>query len=187
MRVIKASKGSAMDMLDAMKDALNDAGVSASSSVKASGRVFHDTSGIFGYPGSTIEESELREYWESNYDDDPILQQYESYDEWLKDSGCKMNEIFDEGEEDVIESAYKVIDEDYLNKLIEGIESSLYLEFNDVKFEKGQNSLVVRCTYNDLQIDLDVPYEDLFMTEDKLQQDINYVANSAIEELENSI
>lgn len=186
MKVIKASRGSAADMLDAMESALNDAGVSAS--VNASSRVFDDTSGIFTFPGGTVEESELREYWDSNYNDDPVLQQYENYDEWLNDTVSNMIEIFDE-ERDVVESAEGVPsdNDEYLDKLIEGIKSDLYLEFNNVICEKGKTSLLVKCTYNDLQLDLDVPYEDLFMMDDKLNQDISYVVNSAIEELENSL
>lgn len=186
MKVIKASRGSAADMLDAMKSALNDAGVSAS--VNASNRVFDDTNGIFTFPGGTVEESELKEYWDNNYDDDPVLQHYDNYDEWLKDTASNMIEIFDE-EDGVVESAAEVAADtnDYIDKLIEGIKSDLDLEFNDVTCKKGKNSLLVTCTYNDLQIDLDVPYEDLFMMEDKLNQDISYVVNSAIEELENSL
>ena len=115
MKIIKASTGSVSEMLDAMKSALDDAGVSAS--VKAA-----------------ID-----------------------------------------------------IDTDYINKLIDGVENELYEEFSSIEFETKKDALIVRCMYDDIAVELEVPYSDLFMTEGKLQQDIWYIANTAIEELENSL
>lgn len=115
MKIIKASTGSVSEMLDAMKSALDDAGVSAS--VKAA----------------------------------------------------------------------TDIDTDYINRLIDGVENELYEEFSSIEFETKKDVLIVRCMYEDIAVELEVPYSDLFMTEGKLQQDIWYIANTAIEELENSL
>lgn len=115
MKIIKASTGSVSEMLDAMKSALDDAGVSAS--VKAA----------------------------------------------------------------------TDIDTDYINKLIDGVENELYKEFSSIEFETKKDVLIVRCMYDNIEVELEVPYSDLYMTDGKLQQDIWYIANTAIEELENSL
>lgn len=176
MKIIKASRGSAEQMLDAMKSALSDAGIHAS--VITSDRTFKDNSGVFGTPGGHVKESELKQYWDENFETDPSLEGYDSYEEWLSDTISVM-------EEDGSNVTY---DKEYVEKLTRGVDDELQSEFDSIKFEEGETSLVVRCTYmGDIEVELDVPYEDLFMTEDKLQQDIWYISNSAVEELENNL
>lgn len=61
-----------------------------SSNVKISANdydtLYTDISGVFGEPGVTISLGEMKEYWNEEKDNDPVLSDYDSYDEWWADT-----------------------------------------------------------------------------------------------------
>lgn len=48
--------------------------------------LYTDIEGVFGEPGVTVSLGEMKEYWNEEKDNDPVLSDYSSYDEWFEDT-----------------------------------------------------------------------------------------------------
>lgn len=55
-----------------------------------------DDNGIMGEPGATWTIRDLGTYWYNNYQDDPSMSNYDSFDSWLDDTISQMTEMEDE-------------------------------------------------------------------------------------------
>ena len=58
-----------------------------------------DSTGMFGQDehsaGETYSLGEIKNYWNMNYDQDYVLEAYDSFDDWWKDTKSYMEEYFD--------------------------------------------------------------------------------------------
>lgn len=59
----------------------------------AASQKFVDNNGIFGQPGEVITDSDMRSYWDNNNSDDPVLQEYETFEDWRSDSISQMTPV----------------------------------------------------------------------------------------------
>ena len=134
-RVVLATSGTCDDMLKAFRKALARKGVDSatsvdmldafnekideledtSSSVQASSGVYKDTQGQLGEVGAVWTEQELRDYWKNNHESDPVLQNYEDGDAWLKETLSYMEEV---NSCDTINAAIDMQDEHYGAELV---------------------------------------------------------------------
>lgn len=48
--------------------------------------MFRDSNGVFGLPGDIVSKGDFKQYWEENYDYDPSLQEYNSFEDWWADT-----------------------------------------------------------------------------------------------------
>lgn len=56
-------------------------------------KTYIDVHGGFGEPGEKITFAEIKKYWDNNFDTDPCLQEYDSFEDWFKET--KQNYITD--------------------------------------------------------------------------------------------
>lgn len=49
-------------------------------------KTYIDAHGGFGEPGAKITFTEIKKYWDDNSDTDPILQDYDSFEDWFKET-----------------------------------------------------------------------------------------------------
>lgn len=61
--------------------------------------VYKDVSGIMGEPNETYSEEDLKNYWNTQKDNDPSLRAYSNFNSWLRDTLSNMEEL-DESIED---------------------------------------------------------------------------------------
>lgn len=59
----------------------------------ASETTYIDDSGIMGKIGDTWTVSELRQYWDAEQMNDPVLSEYDSFESWLEDTTSQMTEM----------------------------------------------------------------------------------------------
>lgn len=59
----------------------------------ASETTYIDDNGIMGEIGDTWTVSELRQYWDAEQMNDPVLSEYDSFDSWLEDTTSQMTEM----------------------------------------------------------------------------------------------
>lgn len=59
----------------------------------ASDTIYQDTNGIMGEIGDTWTVSELRQYWDAEQMNDPVLSEYDSFESWLEDTTRQMTEM----------------------------------------------------------------------------------------------
>lgn len=94
-KVIKASKSTA-DMLNAFEDKLAEFGIESSTEIKGSedveiyGEDYHekyeDVGGGFGDTGKVYSLAEIKEYWNENRHGDPLLEVFDSFDRWWRNT-----------------------------------------------------------------------------------------------------
>lgn len=70
-------------------------------------KTYIDTHGGFGEPGEKITFKDIKKYWDNNFDTDPCLQEYDSFEDWFKET--KQNYLTD-------------IDESLKESIVEGVE-----------------------------------------------------------------
>lgn len=78
-------------MLEAFQrriDQLNSQKVAeASTIIKASSRLYRDVEGGFGgNKGDVYSEDDLKMIWERDHEDDPVMEEYDSYEAWIADT-----------------------------------------------------------------------------------------------------
>lgn len=49
-------------------------------------QVFEDPQGMFGEPGGIVTTQELKDYWDEEYEWDPTLQDFNSFEDWYEDT-----------------------------------------------------------------------------------------------------
>lgn len=54
---------------------------------------YMDPHGIMGEPGAIYTIQELKSYWHSNHDADPVLEYYDTMEEWLNDTLSQLHEV----------------------------------------------------------------------------------------------
>jgi len=74
-------------MLDAFQTRIEqlDGDVVSSTSIYSTSYI-DETGDAFGEPNMKYTDEDLRKYWESNREDDPVLSEYSDYDSWLHDT-----------------------------------------------------------------------------------------------------
>lgn len=74
-------------------------------SLKESTSIYRDYNGIMGNPGATWTIKELKAYWETNHNSDPVLNEYKSMQSWLNDTIAMLHPVTnDEYDESLKES-----------------------------------------------------------------------------------
>lgn len=111
-KVIKASRSTA-DMLDAFEAKLAEFGIESDTKVNGCGAITSDTSigkeveitdddyaeqyedlsGGFGADGVVYSMAEIKEYWNNNYDSDPVLIDYDSFEDWWSETAPWMKAV----------------------------------------------------------------------------------------------
>lgn len=75
-------------------------------SLKESTSIYRDYNGIMGNPGATWTIKELKAYWETNHNSDPVLNEYKSMQSWLNDTIAMLHPVTnDEYDESLKESS----------------------------------------------------------------------------------
>lgn len=85
MPVCAASSKGIHEMLNAFEDKLEEVG--GSTQVQAAyDPEYKDVGGGFGEPGAVYKYSEIKQYWDEDHDSDPVLQEYDSFEDWWNDT-----------------------------------------------------------------------------------------------------
>ncbi len=88
-RIIKCA--SLNDMIDAFKDRIDE----LEGDRYLTSATYIDTDGGFGEVGAKYTFEEIRDYWDKEHDNDPVLNEYKSFDEWWNDTKQSMQEDID--------------------------------------------------------------------------------------------
>lgn len=102
-------------------------------SLKESTSIYRDYNGIMGNPGATWTIKELKAYWETNHNSDPVLNEYKSMQSWLNDTIAMLhpvtNDEYDESLKESLES------EDGWSEEILDIVDPFFIEVEKVAYE----------------------------------------------------
>lgn len=97
---MKVSKRVPVDkMIEVFEDKLKS--LNSSQAIKCS--MYADYDGSFGEPGSVVSDDDIKKYWDENHTDDPVLLDYDSYEDWRKDTAWLLHEIDEDRLHDLIE------------------------------------------------------------------------------------
>lgn len=164
--------------------------VNASESVQSA--MYQDMDGsTLGDIGTTATEEELRRLYDEWHDSDPVVSEYDSFEDWLDDTvnNGYLKKI--SGSESV-ESAEDVDDDDeydenaeYIQELIGDLESEIVGRHGDViesvVFDDDDETLYMTVTFEyngETSInDYEIPFEDLSMDPESTEDDVNYIAD----------
>lgn len=164
--------------------------VNASESVQSA--MYQDMDGsTLGDIGTTATEEELRRLYDELHDSDPVVSDYDSFEDWLYDTvnNGYLKKIA--GSESV-ESAEDVDDDDeydenaeYIQTLIGDLESEIVGRHGDViesiVFDDDDETLYMTVTFEyngETSInDYEIPFEDLSMDPESMEDDVNYIAD----------
>lgn len=101
-QVVQASRSTG-DMLNAFEAKLAEFGIESSTQIEATeypafldgqvdvyGEDYHekyeDVGGGFGEPGEIYSLADIKAYWNTEKDNDPVLEEYSSFDAWFRDT-----------------------------------------------------------------------------------------------------
>ena len=201
------SRGTAEQMLQAFENKINELGgtsIEESTSVEAARYI--DTQGVFGEPGSSVTEEELREYWDNEKDNDPVLQEYDSCDTWVRETlgwmeiadsvdSCNMNCCTDNGElygadiddeeSDEVLGAIDPSDEESMGQYAEAVIDAVKEAFNEsVDSVEGRHegAYIYITVANEGQVDeYEVPLSDLSCDFDHVDSDADFIVDEILE------
>lgn len=145
---------------------------------------YQDTNGIMGEIGDTWTVSELRQYWDAEQMNDPVLSEYDSFESWLEDTTRQMTLI--EGDE-VVSAARDdddTYDDRFIHTLMGDIESEVSGEVDGLTFDTLENALNVTVVHGGEVTQFTVPHEDLSFDFDKISDDVAYVVDTIRESLD---
>ena len=96
-------------MIDVFEDKINELGGYQSIGTAT----YLDTNGLFGEPGAQYTEKDFKEYWDEAHDSDPVLMEYDNYEDWYEDTVSNMSEYVDSacGGKKSVEGVYQIDDE----------------------------------------------------------------------------
>lgn len=170
--ISKRSRGSADDMLAAMKDALQQ-NVDSSTAVE----------GSINYKGYTIEYNEEFKSYDIFDDYDlPYAQDVPS----IADAKSRIDQEVDASTsiDDSEVMAADELDSDYISQLVDVVVDKIHdeVDVDDIVFHDEDDMLYCTVTYDGQILDFEIPYEDLMM--DELELDANYISNSIIDSIQ---
>lgn len=84
---------------------------------------FIDENGVFGEPGANVTKEEMSNYWDNNFNDDPVLYNYDSKDAWLNDT-IKNMKVYSSSSEDTDSELVSDINDDELFEIAENYNTS---------------------------------------------------------------
>lgn len=93
--------------------------------------LYTDIEGVFGEPGVTVSLGEMKEYWNDANDSDPVLSDYDSYDEWFEDTIQLLEPL-----QESVSSNKKNLSEAWSS---DDLRSAVYNALSDVCFEFLEN------------------------------------------------
>lgn len=80
-------------------------------------KTYIDAHGGFGEPGEKITFTEIKKYWDDNSDTDPILQDYDSFEDWFKETKqnylTEIDESLNEASTDRVQKLLSIIDNSF--------------------------------------------------------------------------
>lgn len=163
--------------------------VNASESVQSA--MYQDMDGsTLGDIGTTATEEELRRLYDEWHDSDPVVSEYDSFEDWLDDTvnngylkkiaGSESVEAAEEDDEDDYDE-----NADYIQTLIGDLESEIVGRHGDViesiVFDDDDETLYMTVTFEyngETSInDYEIPFEDLSMDPESMEDDVNYIAD----------
>lgn len=77
-----------------MDNALNDEGVTESM-MESYAECYRDVSGMFGEPDDIVSIWDMKTYWNTYKNSDPVLMDYDTYEDWLSDTISSMEPIYE--------------------------------------------------------------------------------------------
>lgn len=77
---------SELDPTESVESATNTCGIAAKPDVVKGATYYVDTQGMLGEPGQQYDYDQLWEIWDDNHEDDPVMDEYDSFDYWLRDT-----------------------------------------------------------------------------------------------------
>lgn len=87
------------DLINALEDRYKELTMNACSDINASTESssikYLDPDGGFGIPGGEITWDQIKDYWDNNHTEDPILAEYPSFDAWWADTEPMLTPIED--------------------------------------------------------------------------------------------
>lgn len=162
--------------------------VNASESVQSA--MYQDMDGsTLGDIGTTATEEELRRLYDEWHDSDPVVSEYDSFEDWLDDTvnngylkkiaGSESVEAAEEDDDEYDENA------EYIQTLIGDLESEIVGRHGDViesiVFDDDDETLYMTVTFEyngETSInDYEIPFEDLSMDPESTEDDVNYIAD----------
>lgn len=162
--------------------------VNASESVQSA--MYQDMDGsTLGDIGTTATEEELRRLYDELHDSDPVVSDYDSFEDWLDDTvnngylkkiaGSESVEAAEEDDDEYDENA------EYIQALIGDLESEIVGRHGDViesiVFDDDDETLYMTVTFEhngETSInDYEIPFEDLSMDPESMEDDVNYIAD----------
>ena len=175
------------DIYNEIHGATNTCGIAAKP-ITGADVLYVDDGGMLGEPGAQYNYDELYAMFVDNWDDDPVMEDYDSFDAWFKDTkpylrivnaaskiDADLSEVPDVTEV-VIEGSEDI--KDYLHSLLDGVQKEVEttIEVNDI-YRRGRK---IVCKFEDelgihtLSFDLD----ELSMN---IEDDVPYISNSLME------
>lgn len=162
--------------------------VNAAESVQSA--MYQDMDGsTLGDIGTTATEEELRRLYDELHDSDPVVSDYDSFEDWLDDTvnngylkkiaGSESVEAAEEDDDEYDENA------EYIQTLIGDLESEIVGRHGDViesiVFDDDDETLYMTVTFEyngETSInDYEIPFEDLSMDPESMEDDVNYIAD----------
>lgn len=178
-------KGTPEQFLHQVENRIAELGgdVAACSKVTAA-ETYQDVSGIMGEMGDTWTVKELREYWDREQMNDPVLSEYASFDDWLEDTLSQMTPMNDV--EDITAAAEDdpTHNDRFIHNLVGDIEDKLATEVDGLTFDTLENALSITVVRDGEVTQFEVPFEDISFNFDKMDNDVAYIANTIRDSLD---
>lgn len=196
---ISAATGSVDEMIDAVNGRINQL-ESEHSSVNSTEyipsdkeelilpedyeTIYLDSQYTFG-DGGELSLAQIKEYWNGNYDGDPSLAMYDSFDSWWEDTKRWLSPVSSSTSVDSVESAsYFFDDEDnadgsnYIHTLIGYIQDKLNSKVENLSVEENEEELNIVVTIGGVVLEFTVPLADLTCKFETINEDVKYIVDA---------
>ena len=155
---ITCAHGTAKQFEEAVKNRIEELGGNAETITSAT--IYKDVDGVMGEAGDTWTVQELREYWDTECLNDPVLVEYDSFDSWLADTISFMAPI--EASADVKISATEAIDNgEYITALYHEIKDNIADGISVNLEASDEDKIIFVASDGNRIVSFEVPYSDI--------------------------
>lgn len=184
----RISKGTPEQFINLVENKIAELGgdVEACDTITASDETYVDHNGVMGEAGDTWTIQELRQYWDDEQMNDPVLSEYDSFDSWLDDTLSLMESV-DSSTSISATTEDSTYYDRFIHTLMGDIESEVHGEVDGLTFDTLDSELKVTVVHGEDITEFSVPHEDLSFDFDTISDDVDYIVKTIKETLDSDI
>lgn len=150
-----------------LRRTIKRASVDECDKVVSASETYSDPNGVLGDPDGKYTSEDLRKIYDESKGSDPVIDQYNSYDEWLADTKQFLHPVTAASEDENRDG--------YIKRLMGDLDEELSEEVDSMEWSTDDANVIVTVSVGDDIHEYTVPFADLQFDWDDIPTDVDYI------------